>query len=56
MVKLALQWEGPPDHHEGYPGIPHSRTRSAVALRARRLPLGLQSRHTTGIEEGEQES
>ena len=63
MVKLTLQCEGPPDHHEGYPAkLPHTcnsvegETQRAVVQSKQSLPLGLQSRHTTGIEEGEQES
>ena len=63
MVKLTLQWEGPPDHHEGYPAKSHhmcnsveGKTQRAVMRKKQGLPLGLQSRHTIGIEEGEQES
>ena len=63
MVKLTLQWEGPPDHHEGYPPKSHQQcnsvegeTQRAVAQSKQSLPRRLQSRHTTGIEEGEQES
>ena len=62
MVKLTLQWEGPPDHHEGYPPKSHQKcngvegeTQRAVVQSKQSLPLGLQSRHSTGIEEGEQE-
>ena len=61
MVKLTLQWEGPPGHHEGYPPKSHQKrnggegeTQRAVVQSKQRLPLRLQSRHTTGIEEGEQ--
>ena len=63
MVKLTHQWEGPPDHHEGYPSKLHQQCSSVVGETQRaavqskqRLPLRLQSRYTTGIEEGEQES
>ena len=63
MVKLTLPWKGPPDHHEGYPVKLHhmcksveGETQRAVVQSKQRLPLGLQSRHTTGIGEGEQES
>ena len=63
MVKLTLQWEGPPDHQAGYPAKLHhmcnsveGKTQRAVVQSKQSLPLRLQSRHTTGIEEGVQES
>ena len=52
-----------PDNHEGYPAKLHhmcndveGKTQRAVVQSKQSLPLGLQSRHTTGIKEGEQES
>ena len=50
MVKLTLQWEGPPDHHEGYPAKLHQtcnsvegETQRPVVQSKQSLPLGLQS-------------
>ena len=52
MVKLTLQWEGPPDHHGGYSAKLHhmcnsveGKTQRAVVQSKQSLPLGLQSRH-----------
>ena len=63
MVKLTLEWEGPPDHHEGNPPKSHQQcnsvegeTQLAVAQSKQSLPRRLQSRDTTEMEEGEQES
>ena len=63
MVKLSHQWEGPPDHHEGYPSESHQKCSSVEGEHngpqcqsKQSLPLGLQSRYTIEIEEGEQES
>ena len=59
MVKLTHQWEGPPDHHEGYPSKSHQ---SAVALRARHsgpqcraskaYPSGCKARTPQGLKKG----
>ena len=63
MAKLTLQWRGRQTTMKGTPRgstmCAHSvegETQRAVTRSKQRLPLGLQSRHTIGIEEGEQES
>ena len=50
VAKLTLQWEGLPDHHEGYPAKLHhmcnsieGKTQRAVVQSKQSLPLGLQS-------------
>ena len=51
MVKLTLTWEGPPDHHEGYPAKLHhtcnsveGETQRAVVPSKQSLPLSLQKK------------
>ena len=63
MVKLSLSMGGTARPHEGYPAKLHhtcnsveGETQRAVVQSKQSLLLGLQSRHTTEIEEGEQES
>ena len=51
MVKLTLQWEGPPDHHEGHPAKLHHMCNSVEGVR-KAYPSGCKAGTRQGLKKG----